>query len=73
MSQAESIINLLGGVRKASEIVGAPLTTVQSWRDGGYIPARRQAGLMAAARKAGIEIKPDDFFLTVPPLKEVIA
>lgn len=62
MTQAERIISLLGGVRRTSEIVGAPLTTVQSWRDGGVIPAKRQFDVIEAAKRAGINITGNDFF-----------
>jgi hypothetical protein len=62
MTQAEHIIHLLGGVRRASEIVGAPLTTVAAWRDSGFIPARRQAGVIEAAGRVGIRVTPEDFF-----------
>lgn len=62
MTQAEHIISLLGGIRRAAEIVGAPPTTVQSWRDSGYVPAKRQQKVREAAQGVGITIKPEDFF-----------
>jgi hypothetical protein len=63
MNQAEHVIGLLGGVRAASDLLGAPLTTVQSWRDGGFIPSRRMRGILNAAQKAGIKLEPADFFV----------
>ena len=63
MSQAEHVIGLLGGLRSAADLLGAPLTTVQSWRDGGFIPSRRMRGILDAANKAGIKLEPADFFV----------
>lgn len=42
--------------------VRKPPSTVQSWRDTGRIPAWHQQTVMTAARRAGIDLVPDDFF-----------
>ena len=70
MSQAEHVLGLFGGVRPASDLLGVPLTTVQSWRDGGYIPSRRMRGILEAAKRAGIKLEPADFFVDTSPLPE---
>ncbi|MBP0492204.1 carph-isopro domain-containing protein [Pararoseomonas indoligenes] len=63
MTPAARIISKLGGTRKAAAILGSPPTTVQSWKDAGFIPARRQGDVVQKAREAGVVIKPEDFFV----------
>lgn len=58
---ARTVIQRLGGIRKAARIIGAPASTVQRWYESGYIPSRRQAEVMAAARRAEIELSAADF------------
>ena len=62
MSQAEFIIEKFGGVRPMASALGAPPTTIQGWKERGFIPARRQSAVLAAARARGIELGPADFF-----------
>ncbi len=62
MTQAERIIGKLGGTRPAARLLGLPTSTVQSWKTGGYVPARWQARILRAARAAGIPLEPADFF-----------
>jgi hypothetical protein len=62
MSPAAHIVSKLGGTRKAAAILKSPPTTVQSWKDTGFIPARRQGEVIQKAKDAGIEITPEDFF-----------
>lgn len=69
MSRAiENIFKAFGGVRPLaralSAAAGRPVapTTVQGWRSRGRIPAARQADVLAAARAAGIDLGPADFF-----------
>ncbi|MFC0410999.1 carph-isopro domain-containing protein [Roseomonas elaeocarpi] len=62
MNPAALIVSKLGGTRKAAAILGRPPTTVQSWKNAGVIPARRQGDVIQKARAAGITIEPADFF-----------
>jgi hypothetical protein len=60
MNSAEHIIERLGGTRKAAAITGVPPSTVQSWKTAGFIPARRQAEIIAAAKLHGINLTADE-------------
>ncbi len=62
MPQAHGIIAKFGGTWPMATALGVPPSTVQGWKRGGYIPARRQAHVLLAARRLGIDIGPDDFF-----------
>jgi len=62
MTSAALIIKKLGGTRKAAALLQRPRSTVQSWKEVGVIPARRQQEVLDKARHAGIEINPADFF-----------
>lgn len=66
MSHAALIIEKLGGTRKAAAVLDKPPSTVQSWKDAGFIPARRQDEVVRKARAVGIVIRPEDFFSQVP-------
>lgn len=39
-----------------------PPSTVQSWKDSGFIPAKHQQLVLDKAREHGIDISPADFF-----------
>ncbi len=43
-------------------LLGVPPSTVQSWKDAGVIPARRQGEVLDAARREGIDLGHADFF-----------
>ena len=62
MSYAARIIDRLGGTRGAAAILAKPPSTVQSWKDAGFIPARRQGEVIEKAKAAGIAVRPEDFF-----------
>lgn len=65
---SNSVVDKFGGVREMSELLSehtgkpVPKTTVQYWRDQGYIPMRRQADVLSCAQANGIELTPADFF-----------
>lgn len=63
MAHAAKIIDAFGGPAAAAVALGLPLTTVRSWAVSGFVPARQQAPVLAAARAAGIRLGPADFFL----------
>lgn len=63
MNHTQEIINKFGGLTSLSKMLGHKNpTTVQGWKERGIVPARQQIKLLKAARKHGIDLKPDDFF-----------
>lgn len=63
MTQAERIIGRFGGINALSRALGhRNPTTVQGWKDRGYVPANRQQEVLDLARNLGIAIAPEDFF-----------
>jgi hypothetical protein len=63
-SQADHIIRKLGGVYAAARLLGhANPSTVQGWKDRGFVPAQRQSEVLGIARTAGIDLQPDDFIV----------
>ena len=59
MKCAATIIDKLGGTRKAARLLGRPHSTVQSWKKSGFIPARAQADVI---RKSEGAVTPNDFY-----------
>ena len=62
MTYAERIVEKFGGTRPMAGRLGVPPSTVQSWKDAGVIPARRQGEVLDAARREGIDLTHADFF-----------
>lgn len=65
MNIARHIIDdIFGGTRAVQGVLddGTPYTTIQSWKDKGSIPAKRQEDLIRKGRAAGYVIGPADFF-----------
>jgi hypothetical protein len=60
MNAAEHVIDRLGGTRRAAALINTSPSTVQSWKKTGFIPSRRQAEVVEAARQHGIEISADE-------------
>lgn len=61
-SQAAHVIGKLGGVNCAARMLGHKNpSTVQGWKERGFIPAHRQAEVLAGAITNGIDLSPDDF------------
>lgn len=56
MNTAERVIEKFGGTRPMSEKTGIPATTIQSWKEGGRIPSKRQGEILAAAARHGISL-----------------
>jgi len=59
-TQADNIIDHLGGTSAVARLVEAPISTVHSWRTNG-IPPSRLAHLRLAAQAAGL---PTDAIVT---------
>ena len=63
MTQAERIIERFGGITRLAKALGhRHPTTVQGWKNSGYIPARRQQAVLDAAAHEGVPLAPTDFF-----------
>ena len=63
MKQADRIIAHFGGLTKMAAALGhRHPSTVQGWRDRGYIPANRQQEVLDRARELSIPLQPADFF-----------
>lgn len=55
MNIAEQVIEAFGGLTKTSRALGGtPLSTIDSWRKSGRIPAWRRAEIIAAAEREGV-------------------
>ena len=63
LSPARRIITKFGGLTGLARALGHQhVTTVQGWWMRASIPARRQAEVMRAAKAAGVDLEPADFF-----------
>jgi len=63
-SQAEHVISKLGGVNSAARLLGHKnASTVQGWKQRGYVPANRQCEVLGKAIAAGVEMSPLDFVI----------
>lgn len=61
MTQAEHIIRAFGGVRPMAAAIQKPPSTVQSWKDSGFIPARHQPEILKAGQKLAPPLTAHDF------------
>lgn len=66
MNIASTIIGRLGGTRKVARGLDKPPSTVQGWKDSGFIPAKHQPDVLALAQKFGVKLSPADFFPAQP-------
>jgi len=63
MTQSTHIISLFGGIRPLAKALGHNNpSTVQGWLRRGYIPARQQAAVLDAAKRADIPFTTREFF-----------
>ena len=63
MSQADHVIETFGGIRAMARTLGHKNpTTVQGWKERGFIPARHQTEVLARAREIGLDLRAEDFF-----------
>lgn len=67
MSEVAAILEAFGGVRPAARALGAPHSTVMSWKKAGVIPARRQKHLLATAASLGLRVTAASFFPNPSP------
>ncbi|OYD82521.1 Cro/CI family transcriptional regulator [Azospirillum brasilense] len=62
ITQADVIIQKFGTQTALAEAVGVRQSAVAAWKKRGFIPARQQPAVLAAARNRGIKLTPNDFF-----------
>lgn len=62
MTPAEHIISKFGGINPMARKLKIPPSTVQGWKDRGFIPAKRQSEVLERATEEGIELSHADFF-----------
>jgi hypothetical protein len=62
MSRAGAIIQKLGGTRALAAALRLPVSTVQSWKSCGVIPARQQEAVLEAAARIKVPLEPAEFF-----------
>lgn len=77
LEPARTVIEICGGFRAVADMTGRNETRVRRWAyprerggTGGLIPAEAQHLLMAEARRQGIDLRPEHFFVgldTEPP------
>jgi len=62
------VIGLLGGVNAAARLLGHKnASTVQGWKQRGFVPGNRQLEVLEAAKAAGIALTTDDFIVHLKP------
>lgn len=62
LPQAARVIARFGGVRKLQRALGHPNpTTVQGWKERGWIPSKHHQRVLEVARENGIELSANDF------------
>ncbi|RWK39274.1 carph-isopro domain-containing protein [Mesorhizobium sp.] len=61
LSPAAYVIDKLGGLTRAANKLGRPVTTVQGWQIRGRIPQDHWVQAIAVAKTEGIELKLSDF------------
>ena len=62
MSYVDRIIEKFGGVRAMAGKIGRPPSTIQDWKNSGFVPARQQQNVLDKAREHGIALGTADFF-----------
>ncbi|KAB2762791.1 hypothetical protein F9K98_13450 [Brucella anthropi] len=73
ISPAEFVITKLGGLTKAAQACGKPVTTVQGWKVRGTIPQAHWSSLIEAVAREGGSIDYADFVNRHPNPQEMDA
>jgi hypothetical protein len=61
-SQADHVINKFGGINACARACGHKnASTVQGWKERGWIPQERQPEVIEAGRAAGVKLTAEDF------------
>lgn len=53
---ADEVIKAFGGLTKAHDATGVPISTIQGWQKTGRIPRWRRAEIIASAERLEIEL-----------------
>src|SRR5258706_3071515 len=61
-SRAAEIVQKLGGTRPLAAALRLPVSTVQSWKRAGQIPARHQEAVLPPALALRVALSPEAFF-----------
>ena len=61
-NQADRILAVFGGIRPTAAKTGAPVSTVQGWKEAGRIACAWQDRVLRASAKLGLGLTPADFF-----------
>ena len=62
-NQAEWIINKFGGINATARACGhASASTVQGWKERGWIPQDRHREVFDAAKRRNVALTPEDFY-----------
>ncbi len=67
-TQAGRIIAAFGGLSALARAIGAPVSTVQGWKDRGAIPGQRHGEIIAAAGNLSIALAAADFVGELAPV-----
>jgi hypothetical protein len=70
ISPAQFVISKFGGLTGTATAIGAPITTVQGWKDRGRIPQDHWRKLMEAAEQRGERLIITDFIEEHPEPNE---
>jgi hypothetical protein len=69
LNPAATVLRKCGGARVVADWRGLTLAAVHKWTyprerggTGGTIPADQQLGILLEARRAGVDLRPEDFF-----------
>ncbi|BBK30283.1 hypothetical protein EDC65_2271 [Stella humosa] len=62
MAAVQTIIDRFGGVRKMARALDLGASTIQGWKQTGFVPSPRIPQIIAAGRAQGIDLAPADFF-----------
>lgn len=59
----DRIVSKFGTQTRMASMLGVNQSTIAYWKIRGIIPARQQGKILAVARREGIDVSPNDFFL----------
>lgn len=49
---------------KLAEAMGCRQSVIAGWKRRGFVPAQQQGNVLTAAKSLGIDLTPEDFFMT---------
>jgi len=66
---AQAVVDRFGGTRAMADAMGLPPSTIQSWKNVGFIPAQHQQRVWLAARQRSIPLTADDI-IGIPKMEK---